>query len=44
MDTKFNWMNIVSRMMNDYLQAGIYRQYRQGTQLMGMFNYFAKVF
>lgn len=44
LDTKFNWMNIVSRMMNDYLQAGIYRQYRQGTQLMGMFNYFAKAF
>lgn len=44
LDTKFNWMNIVSRMMNDYLQAGIYRQYRQGTQLMGMFNYFAKTF
>lgn len=44
LNRKFDWMDLVSKMMNDYLQAGIYKQFQQGKQLMGMFDHFAKVF
>jgi len=37
---KYNWTSMVSRMMTDYLNAGIYNQYHDGLGLLGLFNKF----
>lgn len=40
-NTKYNWEDIVSQMMDDYLDAGIYNQYKDGTKLLSLFDKFS---
>lgn len=35
---KFDWKNIIGRMMEDFLRAGIYDQYQDGKNLISMFE------
>lgn len=42
LNEKFDWTGIVSRMMDDYLGAGLFDQYQSGTHLMAMFEQFSK--
>ena len=40
-NSKFKWEEIVSKMMEDYLKAGVYRQYQDGVNLMSLFQKFS---
>lgn len=40
LNAKFDWREIVSRMMGDYLNAGVYKQYQAGQNLMGIIDRF----
>lgn len=39
-NAKFNWEVIVTKMMDDYLSAGVYNQYQDGNKLLAMFHQF----
>lgn len=35
-----DWSQMVTKMMDDYLKGGIYKQYQDGKKLLAMFDYF----
>lgn len=43
MNEKFDWSDIVSRIMEDYLKAGAFDQYDRGTHLMAVLERFSDV-
>ncbi|MFA9465270.1 MAG: hypothetical protein ACERKN_13380 [Velocimicrobium sp.] len=39
-NSKFNWKDIMTQMMDDYLEGGIYNQYRDCKKLLALFDRF----
>lgn len=39
-NVKIDWSDTISKIMEDYLNAGIYRQYQEGKNLLALFGHF----